>query len=146
MNSVNLIGGLVKDPELKYSASGMAYLKFTLGVDYYSGKNKGNVTSYIPITIFGQRAEYLASYGHRGDRTWVTGKMVQDKWNDKSSGLPRSSISVVADDVGLISGGKREGHKEYEDVQEAPPVKTNENLDSETSYGDIFAADPFEGN
>lgn len=40
MNSVNLIGRLVRDPELRYSQSGTAVLRFTVAVDRKLSKDK----------------------------------------------------------------------------------------------------------
>lgn len=141
MNSVNLIGNLTKDPEIKYSASGMAYLKISLAVDSYAGKTKGTITNFIPLSVFGQQAEYISSYGHRGDKIWVNGNITQDNWKDPKTGLTRSSVGVVARESGLISGSRRENHKEYDSDQKGQGVESSENLDGGIDYGDPFSED-----
>ena len=41
MNKVQLMGRLVRDPELKQTANGKSYVRFTLAIDYAKDK-EGN--------------------------------------------------------------------------------------------------------
>ena len=74
MNSVNLIGRLVREPELKYSQSGMAILRFTVAVDRKLSKDKREeaernnqpTADFISCAAFGKTAEVIANYHGKG--------------------------------------------------------------------------------
>lgn len=83
MNSVNLIGRLVRDPELKYSQSGMAILRFTVAVDRKLSKDKKEeaqannqpTADFISCTAFGKTAEVIANYHSKGNQIAVEGRI-----------------------------------------------------------------------
>lgn len=83
MNSVNLIGRLVRDPELRYSQSGMAILKFTVAADRKLSKDKREeaqannqpTADFISCTAFGKTAEAIANYHSKGSQIAVEGRV-----------------------------------------------------------------------
>ena len=83
MNSVNLIGRLVRDPELRYSQSGTAVLRFTVAVDRKLSKDKKEeaqannqpTADFISCTAFGKTAETIASYHSKGSQIGVEGRI-----------------------------------------------------------------------
>ena len=75
MNSVILIGRLIKDPELRYTqASGSSYARFTIAVDKGMSKEKkqeleakGQQTAdFINIVVWGKQAENCQKYLQKG--------------------------------------------------------------------------------
>lgn len=83
MNSVNLVGRLVRDPELRYSQSGTAVLKFTVAVDRKLSKDKKEeaqannqpTADFISCIAFGKTAETTASYHSKGSQIAVEGRI-----------------------------------------------------------------------
>lgn len=83
MNSVNLIGRLVRDPEVRYSQSGMAILRFTVAVDRKLSKDKKEeaernnqpTADFISCTAFGKTAEVIANYHSKGSQIAVEGRI-----------------------------------------------------------------------
>lgn len=83
MNSVNLIGRLVRDPELKYTQSGLAVLRFTVAVDRKLSKDKREeaernnqpTADFISCTAFGKTAEVIANYNGKGSQIAVEGRI-----------------------------------------------------------------------
>lgn len=83
MNSVNLIGRLVRDPELRYSQSGTAVLRFTVAVDIKLSKDKKDeaqannqpTADFISCIAFGKTAETTASYQSKGSQIGVEGRI-----------------------------------------------------------------------
>lgn len=83
MNSVNLIGRLVRDPELKYTQSGLAVLRFTVAVDRKLSKDKREeaqannqpTADFISCTAFGKTAEVIANYHGKGSQIAVEGRI-----------------------------------------------------------------------
>ena len=83
MNSVNLIGRLVREPELKYTQSGLAVLRFTVAVDRKLSKDKKEeaernnqpTADFISCTAFGKTAEVIANYHSKGSQIAVEGRI-----------------------------------------------------------------------
>lgn len=121
INSVTLIGNLVRDAELKYTNSGMAISNFSIAVNRSKKQTDGNYVdeaSFIDCTLFGKRAEALNQYLVKGQKIGVSGSLVQDRWTT-DSGENRSKISVNVDNVELLGsksdGGQSQGgHGNYQ--------------------------------
>lgn len=104
MNSVNIIGRLCKEPELRRTQSGTACCSFSLAVKRPRVKD---TTDFHDFVVWQQGAEYLCQYGHKGDLVGVTGSLITRIWEDKD-GNKRKAIEVNCDSVELISGKKED--------------------------------------
>lgn len=76
MNKVVLIGRVTKDIELKTTESRKSIALFTLAVnrDYKNAEGKYD-TDFINCVAFGQQAETISKFVHKGDRFGVDGKI-----------------------------------------------------------------------
>ena len=99
MNSVNMIGRLCNEPELRRTQSGTACCSFTLAVRRPKVKD---TTDFHNFVVWQQGAEYLCQYGHKGDLVGVTGYMTTREWTDKDDNK-RKTVEVTCDSVELIS-------------------------------------------
>ncbi|MCF0223006.1 MAG: single-stranded DNA-binding protein, partial [Fibrobacter sp.] len=84
INTVTIIGRLVRDEELSYTAGGMAVGKISLAINR-SVKRDGewqNEPNFFDVTIFGKQAEGLKQYLTKGKQIGVTGFLKQDRWTD----------------------------------------------------------------
>ena len=97
MNSINLVGRLTADPELKQTNSGKSVCSFTLAV---SRPRVKDTTDFINCNVWNQSAEYLTSYGHKGNLVAVTGVLTSRKYDDKD-GNHRTAFEVVCDIVSI---------------------------------------------
>ena len=62
INKVVLIGRLTKDPELRYTQSGIAVTRFTLAVDRgFKNQDGEKQADFIPITVWRSRKSQQAS-------------------------------------------------------------------------------------
>lgn len=104
MNSVNIIGRLCKEPELRRTQSGTACCSFSLAVKRPKVKD---TTDFHDFVVWQQGAEYLCQYGHKGDIVGVTGYLTTREWTDKE-GNKRKTTEVTCDSVELISSKKSE--------------------------------------
>lgn len=93
MNSINLIGNICGDLELKQTNSGKSVTQFNLAVKRPFSKE---TTDFIPIVCYEQPAEYLSRYAHKGTKVAVTGKLISRNYEDKN-GNKRTAFEVVAD-------------------------------------------------
>lgn len=111
MNIGSYIGRAVRDFELRRLDSGKAVCSFTLAVDR---PHKKDTTDFIDFVVFGQGAEYLCQYGHKGSTVSATGPLTSRKWEDKN-GNKRTNWEVQCDSVALPDGKKSsEGNSTYQ--------------------------------
>lgn len=83
MNSVNLLGRLTREPELRVTPSGQKRCFFTLAVDKGLNRQKrqefesqGKATAdFINCSAWGIRAETICNYVHKGDMIGVSGRL-----------------------------------------------------------------------
>ena len=99
MNTVNLIGRLVRDNELKYTKSGKAVATNTIALDDGWGDNKKSY--FIPIVVWEKQAESLANYTNKGSKIAVNGKLTSRSY-ETQDGQKRTIIEVVANQYGGI--------------------------------------------
>ncbi|MDH5639648.1 MAG: single-stranded DNA-binding protein [Nitrospira sp.] len=100
MNSVNLIGNLTAAPELRTTPGGASVTDFALAVnEVWRDKdgNKQETAHFIDCTAWGKNAEAICRFKGKGDQLAVTGKLRQDRWEDKESGKNRSKIKVMVE-------------------------------------------------
>ncbi len=102
MNSINLIGRLTAEPELRRTTDGTAVCSYSLAVKRPKVKD---TTDFISCVTWRQGAEYLSQYGHKGDVVAVSGVLTGRKWQDKD-GNSHISWEVVTDNVALLSSKK----------------------------------------
>jgi single-strand DNA-binding protein len=93
MNSINLIGNLCGDLELRQTNSGKSVTQFNLAVKRPFSRD---TTDFIPVVVYDQPAEYLSRYAHKGTKVAVTGKLISRNYEDKN-GNKRTAFEVVAD-------------------------------------------------
>ncbi len=76
MNKVTLTGRITKDPEIRYSSTGSAYLFFTIAVDrMMKDANGQRQADFISCTAFSQTAEFMSRYVRKGNMLAVTGRL-----------------------------------------------------------------------
>lgn len=83
MNIVNLMGRIVKTPELKYTNNGISYCKFTLAVSKPKIKDKEQETNFINCIAWGKTAETICNWLDKGNRVIVLGRLDVSKKDDK---------------------------------------------------------------
>lgn len=97
MNSVQLIGRLAADPEIRYQESGKVIANIRIAVR----RNK-DTTDWVNVTAFDKVAEMLVNYVTKGREVGITGRLQVDTWTDKESGANRSAMKVIASQITLI--------------------------------------------
>ena len=129
MNSVNIIGRIGGEIELRHTPSGKAVAEINLAVDDGWGENKKTV--WIGVTLWGATAELAARALAKGDRVGITGRLSQDEWvgND---GKKQRKTKVTCESMHLLEP-KRQGNAQPAPSQaarrapeSAPPVVEDE--------------------
>jgi single-strand DNA-binding protein len=110
VNKVILVGRLGQDPDIRYSANGLAIAKFSLATnDFVSGGAEGNReerTEWHRIIVFGKTAEFCGNYLSKGRLVFVEGSIRTNQWEDPQ-GQKRYTTEIVARDIQML--GSSEG-------------------------------------
>ena len=107
LNRVILIGRLTKDPELRYTPSGVAVAQFTLAVDRPFSREGSREADFIPIVVWRQQAETCANYLRKGRLTAVEGRM-QVRNYENNEGRRVYVTEVIADNVRFLESPNRD--------------------------------------
>ena len=103
MNKIVLVGRLCKDPEIRYSQSGVAVTTFTLAVDRRFKNAQGEKEcDFIQVKCFKQLAELVANYLAKGKQAAVSGSLQISSYTDKE-GVKKYSTDVIAEDIQFLS-------------------------------------------
>ncbi len=112
VNKVILLGNLGKDPEVKYTPSGMAIARFTLATNERYKDKEGNwqdKTEWHSLVAFQRTAEIVGEYLKKGRTVYIEGKLQTSSWDDKESGQKKYRTEIIVNDLVLIGGGQRDG-------------------------------------
>lgn len=126
MNSVNIIGNLTKDPEIRYTQSNMAVAQFSVAINRGKDKDGNDRGADFPrVTVFGRQAENCEKYLSKGSKVGVQGHIQTGSYDDKN-GNKVYTTDVIADRIEFLSykdnqqGGNRTSteNEQVEDFQE----------------------------
>ncbi|HIU85349.1 TPA: single-stranded DNA-binding protein [Candidatus Spyradomonas excrementavium] len=101
INSVVVVGRVGQDPEMKYFESGKVKTTFSLAVNRWDSKTKGEVTDWFNIELWDKLAEIAGEYVKKGKLVAVDGRLAMSKWND-ASGSSRERYFVRAQNMRLL--------------------------------------------
>jgi len=93
LNTVILSGRLLRDPEMKYGASGYAYIKTGIAVDDGYGDKKK--TYFVDIAAFGKLAERVHPELSKGVPVVVEGRLTIEEWKVED-GTKRQRTVILA--------------------------------------------------
>lgn len=98
MNSVQLIGTLGQDPDLRTTGSGKAVCNLRLAI---SGRNDDD-TTWLDVVVWERQAENCAKYLTKGKKVAVEGRLQTNGWETRE-GQKRTKLEVVAFRVDFLS-------------------------------------------
>lgn len=112
LNRVILIGRLTRDPELRYTPSGVATTSFNLAVDRpFTNQQGQKETDFIPIVTWRTQAENVANYLKQGSLVAVEGR-IQTRNYENNEGKKVYITEVVADNVRFLESKKQHSIEE----------------------------------
>lgn len=118
INSVTIVGRLVKEPKLETFGNTS---KCTISIANNRSVKKGeewiNEVSFFDVVTWGQYADRLSSKVVKGDQVCVSGRLQQARW--EKDGQKQSRIYIVADSVQPCSSAKVEGNSAVDTVANA---------------------------
>ena len=97
MNQVQLLGRLTKDPELKYTTAGKAFLRISIAVPQERDKTQAN---FINCVAWNKPAEIIAEHFKKGYRINLVGKLTSRQYED--AGVKKRVTEVMVDSFDFI--------------------------------------------
>lgn len=116
INRVVLVGRLTRDPEIRYTPSGVAMA--TMGIAVDKGVSRENqregepTANFFNVVAWRHSAEFASNYLNKGRLVAIDGHLQQRSWVDQN-GQKRSVVEVVAD--------RLQGLDRREDGEGGPP-------------------------
>jgi single-strand DNA-binding protein len=115
MNSVQIIGTIGKDIEVKYLPSGSCLASFSVAVnqDYKKDGQLIKKTSWFDVSAFGKTAENLKNYFHKGSRIGISGELEQQTWTS-NDGQNRSKVIIKLQGFTFIDKKQDNQQQQYQ--------------------------------
>jgi single-strand DNA-binding protein len=128
---VTLIGNLVDDPELRFTANGLAMARLRFAVNRRWQDKAGawqEDTSFFGGTLWRDAAENAAESLQKGMRVIVVGRLEQRSW-ETQDGEKRSTIEVSIEEIGPslrwatanVNRTARQGGSDFAGASPVPP-------------------------
>ncbi|MGQ9703145.1 MAG: single-stranded DNA-binding protein [Actinomycetota bacterium] len=106
LNSVVMIGNLTRDPELRYTPSGVPVCTLRLAVSRNFPNQQGEMEAdFFNVIVWRNQAEKCAEYLTKGRQVAITGRLQSRSW-EGPDGQKRSTVEIVADRVVFL--GRRD--------------------------------------
>lgn len=107
VNRVTLIGNVGKDPESKFTPSGVAVTKLSLATNERFKDKSGewqDKTEWHNLISFQKTAEIIGEYVKKGSKIYIEGRLQTSSWDDKQSGEKKYKTEIVVNDLVLLDG------------------------------------------
>lgn len=102
-NRVILVGNITRDPDLRYTPSGMPVCDITLAVNDRRRTPEGEWiedTTFIDVTLWAKQAETCNQYLSKGSSVLIEGRLKLDQWEQE--GQKRSKMRVVGEKMQML--------------------------------------------
>ena len=111
VNKVILVGNLGKDPEVRFTANGRAFARFSVATSERWTDQDGNRqerTEWHNVVVWGKQAETCGQYLSKGRQVFLEGSIRSRQYDDKD-GNKRYITEVIAQRVQFLGGRGGEG-------------------------------------
>lgn len=102
LNRVVLVGRLTRDPDLRYTPSGVAVARFNIAVNRnYTNQNGEREADFINIIVWRKLAENCANFLKKGSLVGIDGRIQTGKYENQQ-GQTVYTTDIVAEDVRFL--------------------------------------------
>ena len=106
LNKVILIGRLTREPELRYTGSGIPVANFSLAVDRpYTNQQGERETDFIRVVVWRKLAEVCAKNLGKGRLVAVEGRLQVNSY-EAQDGSKRQTTDIIAENVRFLDWPK----------------------------------------
>jgi single-strand DNA-binding protein len=107
MNSVNLMGRLTADPDLKSTQTGIEVCSFMIAINRQVAKDKEKVADFIPCTAWDKTGAFISTYFKKGDMIAISGSLQSRRY--EKDGKNHTAYDVRVDRAYFCGGKKQDG-------------------------------------
>lgn len=110
-NKIIIVGYLGRDPELRYTTSGMQVCSFSIATTDRRRDASGEMqdhTTWFSVSVWGKKAETANQYLTKGKQVFVDGRLRQEEYTDRD-GNKRTRLQVDANDFQFVGSRGDEG-------------------------------------
>jgi single-strand DNA-binding protein len=132
LNKVMLIGNVGKEPELKFTPSGVPVISFRLATSESRRDKDGalrEATDWHTIVAWRGLAEVVGRIVSKSARIYVEGKIQTRIFEDKS-GCKKHVVEILADNILLLESKKKELVLEHEDTYSSKNIINSNEIHS----------------
>jgi len=125
-NKVILVGRLTRDPEIKYTPSGLQVAKFGLAVGRRPGKKddtRKEETDFIEVVAWQKLAEIIGQYVKKGRLILIEGR-IQTRRYETQDGQKRTAFEVVAENMQMLESKRMVAEGGGSGYSSAPPARS----------------------
>lgn len=136
MNSVELVGRLVADPELRYTQDNRAYVRVTIAVDRGISKEDKEAgkqsADFVSCIFWNKTAENLAKYMKKGSQIGVTGKLRTGSY-ETQDGTMRYTTDVRVNELVFLENKQKDSRPEpeYDGYESTQETENNEKVEND---------------
>lgn len=131
MNSIDVIGNLVRDPETRTTANGDAVCTFTIASNRRFPVNGEKVTDYFRVNAWRGLGETCQKWLAKGKKVWVRGELQARQYETKD-GEMRMSLDIDANQIEFLSPrGESSAPASDEKPADTPPQNTEQPSDDD---------------
>lgn len=144
INRVVMVGRLTKDPDLRYTANGVAVANFTLAVNRPFKQDGQQQADFIQVQVWRKQAENAAQYLNKGSLAGIDGRW-QTRNFEGQDGKRVYMNELVADSVQFLepkNSQNGENQSNYSQGNTNTPNQQKSVQNAQTSsYGDGIPID-----
>lgn len=121
MNSVNIIGSIGHDLELRYTGSGKAVLNFSIAVNNFRDE-----TEWFRIVLWNKQAENTAEYCRKGSKVAVSGRLSINKYTNKDN-QEVEQVEIVGMNIDFLSYQKDSSQSNQQQTEQSNSKQEDKN-------------------
>jgi len=129
LNTVNLMGRLAKDPELRFTTVNQTPVaSCSIAVNRRIAQGKKPVTDFFNLVAWNGTAEFLTKNFIKGQPICIDGRLQQSTWTDPETKATRYSVEVVAESVhfaGFLKNDVRNNNASQSQAEEFDPYASS---------------------
>lgn len=95
MNSVQLVGRLTRDPDVRYTDGGVTIARFSLAVDRRFKSDNSPTADFPNLVAFGKTAEFIEKYFRKGMRIGIQGRIQTGSYTNQDGNKVYTTDVVV---------------------------------------------------
>ena len=122
MNKIIIIGNVTREPERKFTASGLPYTRISVAVNR---KSREQGADFFNVIAWNKLAETCAAFVSKGSKICVEGS-VQIREYEGKDGVKRSTIDIIASSVEFLNRVERAQEDPVQPVLERVDVPSED--------------------